>query len=104
MSLEIVEIVWTDSFNTTGWREPTALDTTPIHIYSIGILVATTEDTITITTSSGAHGHVMDPLTIPKVAIVSFRNLTLTKGGKMSTKITPKKKKVAKITGKSKKS
>ena len=70
-----VWVKWVDSFGGCGWTAPDCVERTLI-CESIGFLVVEDEHAITITTSiHTGSGQVMDPLTIPKAAILEQREI-----------------------------
>lgn len=73
-----VYVEWTDSSAIRGWqygRDLTDEYTEPSKICSVGFLIKNTKDFITLSTSVSCNGNVMDPLTIPKVAIIKMKGI-----------------------------
>lgn len=72
MRYKKVLIEWVDSSSIRGWRHDSEMTDSfaePAKIQSIGYLLKDTKDFVTITTSVSENGGIMDPLSIPKVAI-----------------------------------
>lgn len=71
-------IDWIDSSTIRGWQHA---DDKPVGYYeptkiqSVGYLVEDTKDFVTLTTSLSENGGIIDPLSIPKVAIIKKRVL-----------------------------
>lgn len=73
-----VYVEWIDSYATRGWTHESDLrsdDSFASCIVSIGFLVKNTKEFVTISTSVSTNGNLMDPLTIPKVAIKTLKKL-----------------------------
>ena len=71
-SLKPVLIRWTDSEASAGWKRIDDIpdDIKASEIDSIGYLIKENNESIVISTSVSDNGSVMDPLTIPKCAIL----------------------------------
>lgn len=65
-----VMLTWLDSEASPGWQYVQNLKPQESKIHSIGWLVKETETAVMISTSVSENGGAMDPLTIPKCAIV----------------------------------
>lgn len=69
-------IEWVDSASSRGWND---IDDNAAHsivsVYTAGYIVRQDKHSITVTTSITSIGHVMDSLTIPKVAVVSSKRM-----------------------------
>lgn len=73
---KIVRVTWTDSCADFGWRKLASVEPDQFStIDSVGWLVRDDKRSITITTSVSSVGSCMDPLVIPKVAIVKLRRI-----------------------------
>lgn len=73
-----VYIEWVDSYAVNGWQHENSLETDEkfmSRIVSIGFLLKNTKEFVTISSSVSTAGSLMDPLTIPKVAIKKFKKL-----------------------------
>jgi hypothetical protein len=73
-----IYVEWIDSNTIIGWtfgKNLTDEFAEAGKICSIGYLVKDTKEFITITTSISINGSVMDPLTIPKCAILKRKTL-----------------------------
>lgn len=68
-----VEIHWVDSVSTRGWTHMEGFKGEDLTVVSIGFIVHETKTNITISTSYTHYGSCMDPLTIPRCAILSQR-------------------------------
>ena len=64
-----LSITWVDSTSRGGWMAPSDFNKIPTEIRTVGFLLSEDEETITLTNSVGAEC-ILDPLTIPKVAVV----------------------------------
>lgn len=78
---ELVHIVWADSFGlAAGWEDDTDVSTTWVSVHTVGFVLAETNDAITVAPHVGYHGglrnQVGGAVTIPKIAIVSRREIT----------------------------
>ena len=71
--VQVVEITWIDSASRHGWTDRNDVDDIAL-IHSVGFLVRETKDVIVISTSFHEEDFA-DPLSVPKVAIRSRRNL-----------------------------
>lgn len=68
-----VYIEWIDSTAIRGWNHKSALNddlAEPSKICSVGYLVLDQPNYVLISTSLSANGSIMDPLSIPKCAII----------------------------------
>lgn len=76
---KIAVVEWYDSSAVRGWQGRDFKTETYEELLckSVGIIHEDTEDFITITTSLSHFGNVMDPLTIPKVAIKTYWDFEL---------------------------
>lgn len=74
MNNKIVYIEWMDSLATSGWQSPNYRieKKEEISCISVGFVHDETDYSITITTSISNSGCPMDPLTIPKCAILNM--------------------------------
>lgn len=70
MTYKPVMLTWLDSEASPGWQHILAIQPQESKIHSIGWLLKETETAVMISTSVSENGGAMDPLTIPKCAIV----------------------------------
>ena len=69
---EVVSVKWIDSRAKAGWQRPNEAASVGV-IYSIGFVVAATEEYLTITTSlQSDDSYAYDPLSIPWASIKAF--------------------------------
>ena len=61
-------VTWIDSAVSHGWH-PIECDGRASTITTVGWLAKQDKNTVTITSSISDHGRVVDPLTIPRVAV-----------------------------------
>lgn len=66
-----IRIEWVDSEADPGWKYIPTIEPHESHIDSIGFLLKETDTAIVISTSVSENNGCMDPLTIPKVAVIS---------------------------------
>lgn len=70
------QIDWVDSSAPPGWYEIDDTDCDPLVIHSVGYLMAKTDKGVVITTSVSSYsGKAMDPLTIPRCAILKMKRI-----------------------------
>lgn len=76
MKTKKVLIEWVDSSSIRGWRHESEMTDSlaePCKIKSIGYLIKDHKDFVTIATSLSENGSMIDPLSIPKCAIIKKR-------------------------------
>lgn len=64
-----VEILWLDSSGYQGWQDVDDIDPKPHLIRSVGLLLRSDDEGLTITTSASDNGSVHAPITIPWCAV-----------------------------------
>lgn len=67
---KVVEIHWVDSMATPGWFGHLEEAKQSMLIRTVGFLVADLDDRVVITSTISSESLIMDPLVIPRVAIV----------------------------------
>lgn len=78
--MTIVQIEWLDSFRTHGWLDAEdATSRKEMDCYTIAYLVSENDKSITVATSHDGNDDpkFLDPLTIPRVAIVGYWEIEL---------------------------
>lgn len=67
--MKVIYVEWVDSFAFKGWFSSEGADTDLYLIKTVGYVVKETKKALVISHSFGDNKNVMDPLSIPKVAI-----------------------------------
>jgi hypothetical protein len=62
---QAVKIHWVDSAVTPGWRPVRSLDPAPLHVISLGYVVAFNDTAVTISHSISVEKDCIAPITIP---------------------------------------
>lgn len=75
---ELRKVIWLDSNTKMGWHFPDETNYEPITITSVGWVISETDEYITLAGSVcfGDEYQAADAMTIPKVCIVSDKELT----------------------------
>ncbi len=68
-----VYVEWIDSATTHGWREP--VSDHDLECWTLGFLVAESDESVTIAASVSATQHVCDQITIPRASITLIRDI-----------------------------
>lgn len=68
---DIVYIEWVDSFTTAGWTPYTDELESPMHIHTVGWLIAENESSVVVSAHFGDNDHTHTPMNIPKRSIVA---------------------------------
>lgn len=68
-----VRIEWIDSYATPGWQRMSSITNESDAIVSYGFLIKESKDNVTISSSLSAFEGIMDPLTIPRRAIIKMK-------------------------------
>ena len=68
-------IEWIDSSTSGGWLHEERARASDLRCWSIGFLVCDDDESVTVAGSCAAQGALLDPITIPKVAITDMREV-----------------------------
>lgn len=62
---EVVKFDWVDSSASNGWQRPTTAHLTLLKITTLGYVIGSSDESISVTTSIANDGQVIDALSVP---------------------------------------